>query len=174
MADFKTYDQAVADGDIYVWSAGGDKLAKKERFDANTKFTVDNQEALKNGVEVLVKQNQTSLAQNLAKINALSEDVNKQLITLGEKATTSELSIAVEGLNKTIANIQQQLADLDKTYATDSEVATIISGVNEAWAGADGSLKTTLSSLIGNRYTKAESDTIIGTQSDLVSALAGV
>lgn len=48
--NFKSYSQAVTDGDVFVWSDGGDKIAKKERFDNNTKFVVDNQSELWNKV----------------------------------------------------------------------------------------------------------------------------
>jgi hypothetical protein len=97
MSAFKTYDQAVADGDILVWSAGGIKVAKKERFDANTKFTVDNQEALHTAVNTLIKKNQETIQSNLKMIAALSNGVTEDL---GGLYTKEEIDISLATLLK--------------------------------------------------------------------------
>jgi C-terminal processing protease CtpA/Prc len=96
MADFKTYDQAVTDGDITVWAAGGDKIAKKERFDANTKFTIENQEALKQAVTIILSDNQKVLQGNLNKITALSKDISTNLIKLNKASEFFEQADAPE------------------------------------------------------------------------------
>lgn len=94
MADnFKSYAQAVADGDVYVWTDGGDKLAKKERFDANTKFVIDNQTELWNKVNAAMILNagvtgelNAEVAAQIAELQKITENAPIALDTLKEIA----------------------------------------------------------------------------------------
>lgn len=92
MADnFKTYTQAVEDGDILVWAATGDKLAKKERFDANTKFVIDNQAELWNKVNA-------AMILNAGTTGELNAEVAAQILEL--QKITANAPIALDTLKE--------------------------------------------------------------------------
>ena len=92
MADnFKTYTQAVTDGDIFVWAAGGDKLAKKERFDQNTKFVMDNQTELWTKVH-------DAMVLNAGVTGELNAEVAAQIVEL--QKITANAPVALDTLKE--------------------------------------------------------------------------
>jgi hypothetical protein len=152
----KDYNTAVSDGDIWVWSPNS--VASSVRFNMNTKFVVDNMIELQSVLAAGINSNNTAIAENLTVINNLVVDVNKNLSAIDTKISVESFNNAVQALNDSISQINSAIASLDDTYQTDTEAATTISAVNDAWLEADSSLITALSALINDRYTKAETD----------------
>lgn len=98
MADnFKSYTQAVADGDIYVWSAGGDKMARKELFDQNTKFVLDNQTELWTRVNAAMITNAGTTGELNAQVAAQILELQK--ITENAPAALDTLKEIADSLN---------------------------------------------------------------------------
>lgn len=81
--------------------------------------------------------------------------------------TTAETLIALQNsLEATLTEVTNQIAttngkidDLDTTYATDSDLAAKIAGINTAWANADSDVQA----LIGDKVSTAAATALAGT-----------
>ncbi len=63
---FLTYEEAIEKGEVFCW-AGGHKIAQAKRFDKNTKFVIENQNALHNVVQIMVNNNKKVIQININK-----------------------------------------------------------------------------------------------------------
>lgn len=157
----KTYDQAVADGDIFEWSAEGSQVASADRFNQNEEFLANQDVELNNAIGA-VANGLNSLSQALQEAQtALSGQ-----ITDAKTEANEALQEAVDTLNGSLATIQQSIDDLDAMYATDTDIVEKIRQINEAWLNADNGVQGALTALINARYTKTEVDDLLGAKAD--------
>lgn len=70
--EHKNYIQALADGDTQKFKP--QTKLKAEELNKLVKFLINNQEALKGAVEILVQKNQKTIQINLDKINLIVQD----------------------------------------------------------------------------------------------------
>ena len=118
-----TYEEAVAEGKIYVWTGSGDKLAKSERFDLNTKFVMDNMNALDKSVDATMQANKAQQEQLNAQVEAHLEDLDKIKQDAPEAMDTLlELGRALGNDNNFAATVAN---DMSKRY-TKEEIAEIL------------------------------------------------
>jgi hypothetical protein len=82
---FLTYEEAVESKAIFRW-AGGQKVAQRDRFDKNTKFVIDNQNALKGVVQEMINGNQKTIQTNLNRISTLKDETQKSIGAIGNIA----------------------------------------------------------------------------------------
>ena len=107
-----TYEEAVKAGKIFVWSSGGDKLAKSERFDANNKFLMDNMNALNNDVDNAMKYNRALQEELNAEVRRHLEELDKiKKGAHGTLDTLVEISAALGNDKDFAANITKQLSN---------------------------------------------------------------
>ena len=146
----KTYEQAVATGDLFRWF--NDAMASADRFNLNVQYLTD----LLHGLDVKTDQALTGHDGRLANTETT---LSAQATALNSKAVQSEMDQA-------LADLRQQLSLLNDTYATDVEVAQVIQQVTQAWQGADTSLQEMLNTLINDRYTKVQTNDLLAGKAD--------
>lgn len=111
--------------------------------------------------------NSENLAARIVINNALTALANNTY-TKAESNTALDLKVDNTDFIDRTASVNSQLevltnliADLDSTYATDTDIASKISAITSAWASSDGDLQDAMTALINDRYTKLESDTAL-------------
>jgi len=152
----KNYDQAVSDGDIWVWEAND--IASNSRFNQNVKFATDQLNEFKELATTQFGLVKADVTANLTKIEGLISNVTENLSKIETKVAIEDFNNTITAINNSVTEIVKTINNLDSVYQTDSEAADTINSVNEAWLNADGSLSETLTALVNDRYNKSEID----------------
>lgn len=134
--------------------------------------------SLQSAVSSLVGQIQTKFGQVdsgiAGQLTAAITDLRTQLIGAADVDNDTLGKIAAR-----IDTLQQSVAALDATYATDADLAQKIADINSAWAAADGDVQALIAdkiSVAAAQGLAAESVTAAQTYTDqqLVAALEGL
>lgn len=165
MAVFKNYTQAVNDGDIFFWLP--ESIATSDRFNKNTKYAIDNMVNLRDAINVDISLSNSKIGENLSLINGLVLEVESNLSLIGTKVAQVDYAARVAAVDAQMLAIGNLIADLDATYATDTDIAAKVATINAAWLSADSSLQTALNTLIADRYTKAQTDAAMALKAPL-------